>query len=461
MRGAPNLRVVPRARNQYQSRVSVARVRSARVLFVILGAASASPAAPAPWQTFPTGRPLVGDVTRPAAGAERMCGFRRPVCVHARRGLGGAALATLAIAEEALDALGAQAALPAPRPDGDLGGSPELDLYLARQERPLRLGQDLPSRSPVDRASGFAVLDERLSGCARRASVFRAVAAAALAAVDAGAEPYLFAGFGGYLAATLSGCPRELDDATDRAQRAPEASLLFAESPDDPTASPILPLYLEGGFASGAPGALLTAMAHGGEQSTPLDATRFHNRPDLFDVLRRVAKSKDKRVDEVLLDLAVARAFYGDRDDGRHVGETAWLGAFGRVRFDGVFPLKTLPRRAAFTPLAPTGSSYFWIDLAGAPAGLRVALRIEWEQPSTLRWAAVRVGAAGEELSRVEITTPQATETVEREVSMLDGAAALLVVGVNVGEVGPGHPYRVDEHPYEPRGGTVYALVAE
>ncbi len=426
-----------------------------------LAASVASAAGPPPWETFPTGRPLVGAVARPEPGAERVCGFRQRVCVHARRGMGAAALATLEIAEDALAALRAQAELPPPRPDGALGGSPELDLYLARQDRPLRVGQDPPTRSPVDRGSGFAVLDERLTGCARRLSVFRAVASAALMAIDAGAEPALFAVFGGYMAATLSGCPRELEDAVDQAQRAPERSLFFAESLDDAAAAPILPLYLEGGFASGAPGALLTAMAYGGEQSTPIDATRFHNRPDLFEVLRRVARAKDKRVDEVLLDLAVSRAFHGDRDDGRHVGETSWLGSFGRVRFDGVFGLKTLPRRAAFTPLEPTGSTYFWIDLAGAPAGLRVALRIEWEQPSTLRWAAARIGPAGEELSRVEITTPQATEAVEREVSMLDGVAALLVVGVNVGEVGPGHPYRVDEVPSEPRGGTVYALVAE
>ena len=436
-------------------------MRSARLFFAVLGVATAADAATPAWQTFPTGRPLVGDVARPAPGPARVCGFRQPVCVHARRGDWSAALATLEIAEEALATLQLQAGLPAPQPDGELGGSPELDLYLVKQERALRLGQDLPTRSPVDRASAFALLDERAAGCVRRVSVFRAVAAAQLSAIDAGAEPYLFAGFGGYVAGALSGCPRELEDAVDRAQRSPEASLFHAPLMEDGAASPILPLYLEGGFASGAVGALLTAMAHGGEQSTPIDATRFHNRPDLFDVLRRVAKSRDKRVDEALLDLAVARAFLGDRDDGRHVGETTRFGAFGRVRFDGMFPLASLPRRAAFTPLEPTGSSYFWIDLAGARPGLRLALHIEWEQPSTLRWAAVRVGPRGEEVSRVEITTPQATETVEREVSMLDGIAGVLLVGVNVGEVGPGHPYRVDEHPYEPRGGTVYALVAE
>ncbi|MCC6648878.1 MAG: hypothetical protein IT374_25345 [Polyangiaceae bacterium] len=422
---------------------------------------STSAAAAPAWQTFPTGRPFVGELARPAAGAFKVCGFRQPVCVHARRGAEAAALSTLAIAEEAEGALLAQAGLPRPLPDGAQGGSPELDLYLARRPQPLGLGQDLPTRHPVDRASVFAVLDERASGCAARLAVYRAVAAASLSAVDAGAEAYLFAGFGGYLAATLSGCPRELEDAVDRAQRAPEASLFTARALDDGAASPILPLYLEGGFASGAPGALLAAMAYGGEQSTPIDATRYRNRPDLFEVLRRVARSRDKRVDEALLDLAVARAFLGDRDDGRHVGETSRFGAFGRARFDGDFPLASLPRRVAFTPLMPTGSTYFWIDLAGAPEGVRVALRLEWEQPSTLRWAAVRVGQRGEELSRVEITTPQATEAVEREVSVLDGAAGLLVVGVNVGEVGPGHPYRVDEQPSEPRGGTLYAFVPE
>lgn len=433
-----------------------------RVFAAVLLSCGAATAASPPWETFPTGRAFTSEVARPTALSERVCSLSQPVCVHGRAGSAASAFATLTVAEEAMRALTLQAGLPPPRPDGDLGGSPALDLYLGRPDGDrMRVGLELPTSSPVDRTSAFAVIDERATGCALRIAVFRAVASAQIASIDAGAEAGEFASISSYLAAVLGGCPRELDDAVDRAQRAPEASIFHADTVDAFAPSPILPLYLEGGFASGAVGALLTALVYGGEQSTPAGTTRYRNRIDMFEVLRRVAKARDKRVDEALLDLAVARAFMGDRDDGRHVRETASFGAFGRVRFDGVWSVSTLPRRAAFTPLMPTGSTYFWIDLAGAKKGVRVALHIEWEQPSTFRWAAVRIGRDGEEISRVEITTPQAVETVEREISVLDDVAALLLVGVNVGEVGPGHPFRVDEAPYEPHGGTVFAFLPD
>jgi hypothetical protein len=260
-----------------------------------------------------------------------------------------------------------------------------------------------------------------------------------------------------YLAASVTDCWASALEGVDDAQDHPERALVRAGDLDD-DGSVVLPLYLEGGFGAGAEGTLLTALFYGEQQSTPAEASRFHNQPDLWATLRRVAHVKEKRLDDVLLDVAVARAFYGDRDDGRHVPESAFAGAFGRVRFDASWPFATLPRRVAFTPLEPTGATYVWVDLAGAKSELALGIHAEWEAPVTMRWALVRVGEGGDEVSRIEVTTERGVRMVERTAQELAHLAGLLIVGVNLGEVALDHPFRIDEAPYEPHGGTVYVV---
>ena len=232
--------------------------------------------------------------------------------------------------------------------------------------------------------------------------------------------------------------------------------MIDASPVDDELASPLLPWYLDAAFGVQTPGTLLTAFWYGGRQVTPPTATRFHNDPDFIRVLARVAKSKEKALDDVLIDFAVSRAFFGDRDDQLHLEETAFLGTFGRPRFDASWTYGSLPRRLAFTPLGPTGVVYLWLDLAGAPEHPGVNFHASWESPVTIHWALVRVGKDGQEISRIDVTHERGVYVSERRVLELEGAAGLLLVGVSAGEVALDHPFRIDEAPYEPHGGTIY-----
>jgi len=82
----------------------------------------------------------------------------------------------------------------------------------------------------------------------------------------------------------------------------------------------------------------------------------------------------------------IARAFVGTRSDAMHLTGTERFGDFGRVRFEWSIPFTSLPRRLAPTrPIDPTGATYVWIDLRSAPAGARLAFRMEWEAPVLFR----------------------------------------------------------------------------
>lgn len=426
--------------------------------------ASAAPApAPPGDEDWPRGRPFFAGPPRPAEGSPRFCSPRRPLCVHARSPAEGpAALAALAEAERAYDALRAGPGLPPPAPDGEAGGSPAFDVYLSETgQSTYRLGCETPSAAPYDRCAAFGLLDGRLAeGCYRRTALHRLVALAMLAGVDAGETGGLFAASASYLALATTGCLGPLLPAVDRAQARPERALLSPGPPDEPNASPLLPWYLENVYGGGAPGSFVHALWQLGPQATPPRATRYHNAHDAYATLGALARHRGSDLGELLLDVAVDRAFFGDRDDGRHAPGFGALGPFGRVRFDASFPFRSLPRRLGFTPLEPTGAVYVWVDLEGAPEGASLALRIAWEKPVSMRWALVRVGPDGAERSRVPVAFEQGAFVVERRVLGLDRLAGVLVVGVNAGDEGAGAPFRPDEQPYEPHGGTI-AIFAE
>ena len=417
------------------------------------------PLSPSQW---PPGRTIAAGVARPATGRLPFCSLTLPVCVHRAPGPDEAplALAYLASAEQALTAL-RRVGLPLPRPDGRRGGSPGLDLYLwraisASAASHYRIGIEPAESFPEDRSSVFALLSPSLPpGCARETAVHRSVALSMLAAVDGGETGGTLASAASFLAWETTGCaPLE---AIDDAQQRPELPMIPATEPDDPRASPLLPYYLDAGFGAGAPGALFAAVFRASGQRTPALALRYTN-VDLFRTMARLAKASGKTIADVLVDAAIARAFHGDREDGLHVPASAALGTFGRPRFDGVFAYEALPRRISFTPVYPTGITYSYVDLAGAPKGAGVIVSMAWEQPVTFRWAVVRVGRDGQELSRVDLTRERGVFDVQRTILQIDEAAALLVVGVSVGEVNPADPFKADEAPYEPHGGTVYVL---
>lgn len=417
------------------------------------------PAAPA-WVPWPHGRPFFSPVERPAGLPLRLCSFSAPVCVHAANADGAAALAVLKEAEGAHHFMKWQARLPDPEGDGQAGGSFAADLYLVPLGGPsYRVGFETPARFPRDRAPVFALLDRSLQGCARSSAVYSAVATAHLAAIDGGEAGASFSSTAAYLAMEGSGCRGPALDAIDLAQSRPDQPLLPPGEVDDPRGSPLLPWWLDATLGGGAPGALITGLWYKSQQATRADFPRFRNVPDLMTVIGNIAQGRERKLDEFLLDLAVTRAFLGERDDGQHFPEAAWLGAAGRVRFEASWPHASLPRRLAFSPLSPTGSVYAWVDLAGAPEHPSLGFRATWEYPVTMRWALVRVSPSGEELSRMVLLHQRGATSAEGIVEALDGAAGLLIVGMNNGEIDLDEPFHLDETPYEPHGGTIHVFV--
>jgi hypothetical protein len=124
-------------------------------------------------------------------------------------------------------------------------------------------------------------------------------------------------------------------------------------------------------------------------------------------------------------------------------------------------PYASLPRRLSpERAIDPTGTTYTWIDLRGAPPKMRLVFRIEWESPVPFRWALVRIASDGTEASRVLITSQQKSTTAEKNLDALEGLSGVAVVGVNVGDLALDDPFDPDHVPYEPHS-YVLTIAAE
>jgi hypothetical protein len=418
---------------------------------------------------MPGGPPYATAVERPGERdlPVRACSTAAPLCVHAATSTPrGDVVAALEDLEGAYARLVVVLGLSAPLADGTLGGGPEFDLYLVDGTPDVPLshrataGRDPPDPSGRDRASGYGRLDRSVrGGCARKNLVARSVAAATQWGIDAGEAPSVRDAAAAYLAELVAPCAVVTGELIDEFQAHPERALTEAAG----GAGVAFPWFLDAALGTGAPGAVPIALAAIGSQKTPAGSLDWQNEPDLFDALRGTlgAKKPPSAISDLLLEFAIARLFMGDRDDGAHPPLTAWAGPFGRVRFDWSLPFASLPRRLApREPIDPTGTSYLYVDLTRAPAGSRLAFRADWEAPVPFRWALVRLAADGSEASRVLVTPQERSTSAERVVENLDGLSALVVVGVNVGDIELKWPFDPDERPFEPHGYVVTLALA-
>jgi hypothetical protein len=187
---------------------------------------------------------------------------------------------------------------------------------------------------------------------------------------------------------------------------------------------------------------------------TAIGVPRWVNEPDTFDVLRSTFKgalATGGTVDDLWLDFGVARAFLGNADDGLHLPELRTLDSAARIPFDWELAWPTTPRRLlARVPVHPTGASYVMIRHAGARAGARLRVELEWEQHAFFRWAFVKLDAAGKELGRVLIPTKERATEAQMTLVDLDGVDRVMLVGVNVGD--PAYAFDPDDEVWEPHG---------
>ena len=398
-----------------------------------------------------TGREVVPALARPAAAAPVVaCSFTESVCVHAApRVAPVAVLDTLRYAEHALRGYRALG-LPPPLPP--------YDVYLVpSQAAPATVADLVPTSDGWDRASAFTVMPPPgpTAGCSASFAVAQGVAHAIALGLDAGAENGALSMAGSYLGSLVADCePAELP-AIDAFQAHPERSFA-AGDPDQPDGALLFPWFLDDTLGVGAPGRVIVGLIAMGAQHTPPGSWEWNNEPDIFDVLRNTMKPRGSSLDNVLLDFAVARAFVGSRSDGAHLADVERFGASGRVRFEWAVPFASLPRRLA--PLAaiePTGMTYLWLDLTGAPPGAELTFVADWEVPALFRWSLVKVDPSGAEAGRLDVAGVFGEHHAEKSVIGLDGLAGVMVVGVNIGSDDRSHPFDPDEQPLMPHGYTV------
>jgi hypothetical protein len=356
--------------------------------------------------------------------------------------------------EDARSLLVGALGLPAPLPDG-LGPNPGLDLYLlAAADRDLEVVGD-PRWLGTDRTSAYCRVRPSTSEYRRQAT--SCVAEALLYGLDAAETPHLRRALATYLWNTAGGSSAADLDAVDRWQANPQLAPAGRELTPESAGAAQLFRYIDRRLGAGRPGALPAALFQLARGDTPAGQERWHNEPDSLAVLRRAFADSKETFEDFWLNFAVARAFWGSRDNGEGDPALGWLGDAGRVRFDWTLKSSSLPRRlAARRPLEPLGSAYLWLELDRVSLSSTLAFRANWEAPAMFRWTLVAIDAQGSALKRYDLPFVQQATSAERTLLDYQNAVALLIVGTSVGGVDLAHPVDPDHEPFEPHGFTVY-----
>lgn len=419
------------------------------------------------------GRPIVYQAPPALAREVRACSTRTPICVHAEDRDVRHVLGLLDAADRAYEVLTGALALPKPDPDPDTAS---FDVFLIAAARET-FGQDASThlaardvRSSVDRARTFMVIDDRVvPGCARDHAVTRALAEASLMRAAPATDEATRTAMTSYLADLAVPCGLALaGDAVQEFQAHPERGLVDAHGgAADATAtafdrSPDRAALLQARGASFAwartdwafsrtPGGIVRAAWALAPTMTAVGAARWNDEPDAFDVLRvtfKDALTRGSTLADLLVDIAVARAFVGSSDDRAHQPEWAVLGDAARLTPEWQLPWPRQPVRiAAAKAVAPTGAAYVRIGRSDRPDA-RLRVEIGWEEHALFRWTLVKVGKDGRELGRIPV--PARERATEAQMSFVDlaGADHFLLVGTNVGD--PAYHFDPDDEVWEP-----------
>ena len=219
-------------------------------------------------------------------------------------------------------------------------------------------------------------------------------------------------------------------------QGQPERAILDASDPSAAAGAAMFFDWLDSTFAT-QPGALVAGAWALAPTSTAAAAARWAAHPTAFDVFKvslAGALGTDSDLDDVFLHFGIDRAFM------QPPARLAWH-----------VPWPDHPRRfASPVAVAPTGASYVTIDHTGAPAGASLIIDATWEDYGRMRWAVVKVDAAGRPAAVLPIATQRLATRASITVELLDAVDHLLVVGVNVGSTE--HPLDPNQGAWEPHG---------
>jgi hypothetical protein len=403
---------------------------------------------------IPRGRPVLPRAPRPPDASQPACSLRRPVCVAPSPEVPAATtlewLEHLELAwERTVWALGA----PAPLTDFAKGGSPSLDLYLSSGSEELRAVVDRPSAWHRDSSSTHCVVGPNHPDPERAATL--CVGEAIANRLDPAEPDPARRALAEHLWLAV-GQPTDADaDAIDDAQAHPERPLLGTTG----SSSGMLVLYehLDSVGAGVPTGIALSLHALAAGPASPPDL-RFDNEPDVFDVLRASAGPKATDLGRFASTFALSRALLGRGRPDRNFGINP-LAAEARVRFDWRIPLSSLPRHLAMgRPIGPFGATYTWVDLDRPTKDLTLAVVATWEQPVSFAWTLATLDGSGHLLRRFDVPYVERATRAERTLVDFEGAEALVIAGLNLGDHGPSYPYDPDFAPHESHAAALYIV---
>ena len=405
------------------------------------------------------------------ATERRFCSLREPICVHGGVAVTPAALlGLLASAEQAWETETGPLALPAPDPDLMTGA---YDLYVVPgvPEGTASFPGGRDPRTRIDRASAYTLFDASLAAgdtCARDAAVAASVARASLFRAAPATDEGSARAEAAYVARLAVPCSLGRIGGIDAFQRSPERALADPAAGADARGraeyadgAALFYWWLDASY-SATPGGLVRAIWALRPTVTPPGADRWKDEPDGVDVLRESFKDalmSGSRVEDLFAEFGTTRALLGPRENGAELVEARPLGAALAPRVDWTVDWPATPRRLASPQgVAPTGSAYVLVHRAGAPSGSRLRLEASWEQHAAIRWTAVKLDAAGRELSRIPIAAAPRVTEAQGTIVDLDATTDVLVVGTNVGD--PFVPFDPDDERFEPHG-WLLTLAAE
>jgi len=336
------------------------------------------------------------------------------------------AVTALERARARLDAMG----WPAPISDGDLGGGPEVDLYMTAALPPDAYSDGMTPWTYLDRASTFAVLNPATPTTLLGACVTAAYAEALLMSMDPAEARTWRRATAAWLTWELTGrfgC----DEAVTRQQAEPYRSWVGGAAGDGAGGA----LWLA--YLSARHDAVLGRFVRdvwGLASQRTWEGTGLRADPDLWSAIETAVEQSGDRLLDNIEELAVLRWFVGRGDPSNAV--VAAIDDDARVPISR--QMKRLPTRViAPEPLESFGSAYVVMDAEvwGDTAHLRAWLQGEYG----VRWSfvAVQLDERGNEIRR--ITAPHTGPTPSAYLPIeIDGATRrLLFVVTNLSNALP------------------------
>ena len=336
-----------------------------------------------------------------------------------------------------LDVLG----WPQPVSDGNLGGGPELDLYLTSSVPSAAYADGLLPWMYHDRASTFAVLSVATPAALLDACVTAAYAEAMLLSADPAEAQTWRRATAAWLTWELTGrfgC----DDAVHEQQAEPFRS------------------WVSGAAGRGAGGAMWLAYLSARHDG---DSTRFvrdvwalasqrtwegvdlRADPDLWSAIETAVERSGDRLLDNIEELAVLRWFIGRGEPGDFT--LASLDADAQVPISRT--MTRVPTRvASATPLQPFGSAYVVMNAIAWKEAERLRVWLQGEYG--VRWSlvAVQLDARGDEVRRIAAPHTAVTPRAYLPIELDERATQLLFVVTNLSAALPD----ADEHDPTERG---------